>query len=135
MRSLDKRNKNALVLIIEAANREKKYFKVYQEFTANPKSENVTPKFYARHDCLRTDAPQEYIELCKRYVSSTPRDRVSYPETVNQWYGWNATLLSDVRNNRRLHFPSTSTADIKLASEMKKFLRKERPFQGIPFKV
>uniref|UniRef100_A0A161M4A6 Uncharacterized protein n=1 Tax=Triatoma infestans TaxID=30076 RepID=A0A161M4A6_TRIIF len=127
--------KNTLNLIIEGALREKKYFKVYQEFTANPRAESVTPKFYARHETQGKTAPQEYIELCKRYVSSVPRDRVSYPETENQWYGWNTTLLCDVRHNKRLNFPAPTTPDIKLAAEMKKFLHKEKPFLGVPFKL
>ncbi|KAK9512913.1 hypothetical protein O3M35_001224 [Rhynocoris fuscipes] len=72
-------------LLIEAAKREKKYFKVYQEFRPNPAGRSLTPKFYARHEYLESEEiPEEYVELIRIHTSRLPQDRASYPLTENQ---------------------------------------------------
>ncbi|KAK9512912.1 hypothetical protein O3M35_001223 [Rhynocoris fuscipes] len=125
------------VLIHEAAMKEKKFFKVYQEFRPDLKAESLMKKFYAKHDVLQDEeTPQEYIELFRKYYEGIPKERVDYPETENQRYGWYTELLcGDARCDRILNYHRRQDPEIKLATILKKLQRKDKPFEGTPFKV
>ncbi|XP_014281144.1 uncharacterized protein [Halyomorpha halys] len=114
-------------LLIAAAEREWKFFKLYTNFRPNLKVAPIAAKFYARHQKFdKSLVKQEYVDLLKRVHSQSPQERNTYPETENQRYGWYLDPLIDNGYDFRLNYRTKMSPDIKLAIEMKRMTQRMR---------
>ncbi|CAL7952511.1 unnamed protein product [Xylocopa violacea] len=116
----------------ERYEKENKFFRLHEKFSAVARTKPVTGKFYARHDTSQDD-----------HLSGTVGKRpatdiyTSKPATVNSEYGWFSEPLIPPTNDTRLRFPRKE-ADF-IANELRiRRIQRGLPadkFTGIPFRV
>ncbi|CAG2054414.1 unnamed protein product [Timema podura] len=66
----------------------------------------LTSKFYARHDMIRSeDVEPRLLEMIQEADTHGPKDKYNEPVLESQVYGWySRPLIAQDRNDRRLHF-------------------------------
>lgn len=71
--------------LIEKYEKENKNLFLHEEFIALPGADPITPKFYARHEVLKSvKVPDKFVEIVKKKYSTTPKDIYEFPPpTVN----------------------------------------------------
>uniref|UniRef100_A0A1B6GGK7 Uncharacterized protein n=1 Tax=Cuerna arida TaxID=1464854 RepID=A0A1B6GGK7_9HEMI len=117
---------------------DRKFFRIYTDFRPNLKASHITPKFYARHEGSESldHVDPETLKVILDHHTKGPRERLSYPETVSQRYGWYQELLIPMdKTDRRLNNHRFGSKDIRLVAEIKQHLVKDPPFTGVPFKL
>ncbi|XP_075232406.1 cilia- and flagella-associated protein 144-like [Lycorma delicatula] len=104
--------------LTEMYERERKYLKPYMDFRPNLKATFVTGKFYSHYDSRITEPKEVYIDMLTQYQEKTPKEKLPYPETTNQEYGWYTDPLMDkdysdrrMQHGRKIH-PHTQTETI-----------------------
>ncbi|XP_074036444.1 cilia- and flagella-associated protein 144-like [Leptinotarsa decemlineata] len=87
-----------------------KYIHVYDTYTFNYNKTNVTAKFYSKYEGHYEEPDPVLLENLKRAKDYDPKQKLQWPETENQWYGWfNEPFVEVDKNDARLYFPQRSS--------------------------
>ncbi|KAJ8912924.1 hypothetical protein NQ315_017254 [Exocentrus adspersus] len=109
------------IFLKEIYEKDQKYFTVYDTYTPNYNRTEITGKFYSKYDSLiGVGEYPELVEKIKAVQDRGPKEKLKWPETTNQSYGWYTVPLVEIdRNDYRLYFPQKSSEmtrhQIKLA--------------------
>ncbi|XP_049880323.1 protein FAM183A-like [Pectinophora gossypiella] len=108
-------------MLNEIIYREMKHFRNYKIYRPNFGSIPVTGKFYAAHDMVMSESPEETAKVAAYHqnVAQTrakgPRSKYPAPATENQSYGWFLTPLVPMdRNDPRFYFPQKESIHTKI---------------------
>ncbi|XP_017798420.1 PREDICTED: uncharacterized protein LOC108579402 [Habropoda laboriosa] len=123
----------------ERFEKERKYFRLQEEFVAIGRAKPLTGKFYAKHQVIPvSEVRQEYVDLIVKRQNLSPKDIYTFrPPTVNMEYGWFAEPFIPRTDDSRLRFPIEQSDFI--GNELRiRHLQKGLPvekFTGVPFVV
>ncbi|CAH2057176.1 unnamed protein product, partial [Iphiclides podalirius] len=109
-----------LHMLNEIIYREVKHFRNYKTYRPNFGVTPVAGKFYAAHDQLKTQSPEElrkvedYFNNVTKSRAKGPRSKYPSPVTDNQTYGWySIPLLPMDRNDGRFYRPQRESRETK----------------------
>ncbi|KAK9293627.1 hypothetical protein QLX08_011484 [Tetragonisca angustula] len=123
----------------ERYEKEKRHFRLREEFVAIARTKPLTGKFYAKHDAIPpSEIRQEYVDLISKRLILTPKDVYAFkPPTVNMMYGWFSEPLIPQTNDPRLQFHRKQTDFISNELRIRHVQRglPVEKFVGMPFKV
>ncbi|XP_030749959.1 protein FAM183A-like [Sitophilus oryzae] len=99
--------KNREIFLKEINEKEIKYIKVYDAYRRNYNKTTQTPKFYSKYEGEEADiVDPEILKNIMFIKDSGPKDKLEWPETENQKYGWFITpLVEVVKSDPRFYFP------------------------------
>lgn len=108
-------------ILVEAFERENKYFRIHEVF--NPKLDIIplTGKFYSVHDKLDlSKVDSVLLQRIKLYRDGTPRQKYPYPVTESQRYGWIPDLLVPLRKGDTRYYAPRNASISKINVTLKK---------------
>ncbi|VEN43766.1 unnamed protein product [Callosobruchus maculatus] len=92
--------------LIERNLKDEKYITVYDQYTPNYARQVVTGKFYSKYELKGDEADQAILDKLQWVKDFGPREKLDWPETSNQWYGWYLEPLVPLdKSNKKLYFP------------------------------
>lgn len=87
---------------------------MYDTYTPNYNRTAVTSKFYSKCEGQAEGEYPDIVEKIKAVKDRGPKEKLKWPETTNQWYGWFIEPFVELdRNDYRLYFPQKSSEIVK----------------------
>ncbi|CAB3229673.1 unnamed protein product [Arctia plantaginis] len=101
--------------------REVKHFRNYKIYRPNFGAIPVSTKFYARHDQIQDESPEQtqqvesYGQRVAQSRAQGPKNMYASPATEAMVYGWYDTpLVPFNRNDKRFYFPKRESSHTKV---------------------